>query len=81
MTRSVNSCNLVAIHCVFSVKDNTHMAKAFFLQLFRSGRFIGFEDHEQIGEECDKGGFQNRKETGDEKSGCGNAAIDTKGFE
>ena len=24
MTRSDNSCNLVAIHCVFSVKDNTH---------------------------------------------------------
>ena len=24
MTRSVNSCSIVAIHCVFSVKDNTH---------------------------------------------------------
>ena len=24
MIRSVNSCNTVAIHCVFSVKDNTH---------------------------------------------------------
>ena len=31
MIRSVNSCNTVAIHCVFSVKDNTYSFSVFSL--------------------------------------------------
>ena len=33
LTRSINSCNTVAIHCVFSVNGNTHITRAFSLRM------------------------------------------------